>query len=78
MNYAIGDMVKFKWWSPYKAQSTCVDMNGHVIWNEIFPEELGVIIHTDDGTGTGTCVVFFARLNMLMKINQGMLEKVTV
>lgn len=78
MNYVVGDMVKFKWWSPYKAPSTCTDNNGHLIWKEIFPDELGIIIQLDDGTNTGTLVVFFARINMMLKINENMLEKVDI
>lgn len=76
MNYAVGDMVKFKWWSPYKAPSTYTDAAGHLIWREIFPNELGIVIQPDDGTNTGTLVIFFSRINMMLKINESMLEKV--
>jgi len=78
MNYAVGDMVKFKWWSPYKAPSTCTDSTGHLIWKEIFPAELGIVIQLDDGTNTNTLVIFFSRINMMLKINENMLEKVNI
>jgi len=76
MGYAVGDMVRFKWWSPYQAASVCTDANGHVIWKEVLPGDIGVVIHSDDGTGTATVVIFFARVNMMLRIHQTMLEKI--
>jgi hypothetical protein len=75
MDYEVGDMVSFKWWSPYKAPCVCTDVNGHIIWKEVLPGDIGVVIHPDDQTGTNTVVVFFSRINMMLRIHLLMLEK---
>jgi hypothetical protein len=72
-DFTIGSMVRFSWWSSYKAPSDVLNASGHSIWYEIFPGDIGIVI-TDDRTATeDQLVVLFARTNLLLKIHASML-----
>lgn len=69
---SVGSLVKFTWWSSYKAPSVLEDSFGRPSWHEIFPGDTGVVICTGEGESVA---VLFSRIDTLLKINQTMLEK---
>lgn len=68
----VGSMVKFNWWSNYKAASIAVDQNGHVSWHEVHPGDTGIIFCINEDA----VVVLFSSVDTLLKVHKSMLEVV--
>lgn len=69
----IGSLIKFIWWSSYKAPSVTLDDKGHSTWHELFPGDRGIVVgHINDQTS----IVLFSSVDSLLKINNAMLEAV--
>lgn len=68
----VGSLVKFTWWSSYKAPSVLEDNFGRPSWHEIFPGDTGVVICAGDGSKS--VAVLFSRIDTLLKIHESMLE----
>lgn len=68
---SIGSLVKFKWWSSYRAPSVMTDDDGHVTWHEIQPGEKGIILYIADDD---TMIVLFSSVDSILKVHRLMLE----
>jgi len=66
-----GDLVKFVWWSSYKAPSEGIDESGKQLWVEMFDGDRGIIIRFDRD---GHPVVLFNRHEPLVTVYPDMLE----
>ena len=42
--FSVGTLVRFNWWSSYRAASATADDTGHVTWHEIHPGDKGVVL----------------------------------
>jgi hypothetical protein len=67
----IGLLVKFVWWSNYKAPSISTDDKGHVTWHEIHPGDTGIIFCT---LTEDNVIVLFSGVDTLVKVHASMLE----
>jgi hypothetical protein len=74
--FKAGDMVKFSWWTSYKAPSLEFDLSGHSIWYEIFPNDTGIVIVDKGDDNSDFVIVLFSRMNKILKIHSSMLELV--
>jgi len=80
MIFAPGALVRFIWWSSYKApewipgsQFTQVPRQ---TWHEIFPGEIGMVIEDEQDPlkSSDYVVVLFPRLKVRLRIHSSMLE----
>lgn len=69
----VGSLVKFTWWSSYKAPSVAVDENGHTTWHELSPGDTGIIL---EFMNEETVVVLFSKIDTLIKIHRSMIAPV--
>jgi len=69
----IGSLVKFTWWSSYKAPSVALDENGHATWHELFPGDTGIIL---EFLNEETVVVLFSKIDTLIRIPRSMVVSV--
>jgi hypothetical protein len=69
----VGSLVKFVWWSNYKAPSLSADDRGHVSWHELTPGDSGIVMSF---LGEESVVVLFSKVSTLLKIHRSMLELV--
>lgn len=67
----VGSLVKFVWWSEYKAPSIGLNDKGHVSWHEIHPGDTGIIICMKD---EDTMIVLFSGVDTLLRVHKSMLE----
>lgn len=81
LNYAylaqmipVGSLVKFAWWSDYRAPSVNPDASRHVTWHEVSPGDTGIVLHEDEDENY--CCVLFTRYEKLLRIHVSMLEVV--
>lgn len=65
-----GTLVKFSWWSNYKAPSYDSDDGGHSMWYELIPGDTGIIVSSVDDDSV---VVFFTRVSALLRVHRSML-----
>ena len=63
-------LVRFTWWSSYKAQSASTNDEGKVSWHELKPGDAGVVLSFYNEE---TAIVLFATVDTLLKVNQSML-----
>lgn len=68
-----GTLVKFKWWSSYKAETLALDADGNFIWEEVTPGDAGLVVSVDDQQ---TALVFMSNGKFFAKIHLSMLEAV--
>lgn len=68
-----GTLVKFNWWSSYRAETLALDHDGNFIWEEIKPEETGLVINIDDYE---TALVFMSKGKIFAKIHLSMLAAI--
>jgi len=68
----IGSLVKFNWWSDYKAASVSLDEDGHVSWHEIHPGDTGIVLCVNEDV----VVVLFSNVDTLLKVHESMLEAI--
>lgn len=75
-SFKAGQLVKFSWWSSYKAPSAIKDSVGHSEWYEIFPEDSGIVIQSQQNNQLDLdfIVVLFSRINKILKIHSSMLS----
>lgn len=66
----VGSLVRFTWWSNYKAPSVSTDSAGRVSWHELKPGDTGVVLsfHNEE-----TAIVLFSTVDTLLRVNQAML-----
>lgn len=69
---SVGALVRFKWWSEYRAPSATVGADGHTTWHEIRPGDTGVVLCVFEET----FVVLFSSVDTLLKVHRSMLEQV--
>ena len=69
----VGSLVKFTWWSSYKAPSVSVDETGHVTWHELTPGDTGIILEL---LNEETVVVLFSKIDTLIRIHRSMIAPV--
>lgn len=67
----IGSLVKFIWWSSYKAPSVSLDAKGHVTWHELKPGDKGIVVGSIDEQNS---IILFSSVDSLLKLNNSMLE----
>lgn len=67
---SVGSLVRFTWWSSYKAPSVSTDNEGRVSWHELNPGDTGVVLsfHNEE-----TAIVLFSTVDTLLKVHQSML-----
>jgi len=77
-NFKAGQLVKFSWWSSYKAPSMFEDNAGHSTWYEIFPGDSGIVIQDQQSNQLDLdfIIVLFSRINKILKIHSSMLSLV--
>ena len=68
----VGSLVKFNWWSSYKAASATVDQYGHITWHELHPGDTVIVLCSNDET----LIVLFSSVDTLLKVHESMLEVV--
>lgn len=66
----VGSLVRFSWWSSYKAPSASTNAEGRVTWHELHPGDTGVVLSLHDEM---TAVVLFSKVDALLKVNLSML-----
>lgn len=69
----VGSLVKFSWWSTYKAPSLSTNELGHVSWHEINPGDRGVIVGY---MSEESVIVLFSSIDSLLRVNRLMIEAV--
>ena len=67
---AVGTLVKFVWWTDYKAPSAGTDDKGHSSWHEIHPGDKGVVLCVKDDY----VVVLFSGVDTLLRLPHAMVE----
>jgi hypothetical protein len=67
----VGSLVRFSWWSSYKAPSASTNSSGRVSWHEIQPGDTGVVLSFQDENTSA--VVLFSKIDALLKVNLSML-----
>lgn len=70
---SVGSLVRFTWWSTYKAPSVSTDNAGRVSWHELKPGDAGVVLSFHDEM---TAIVLFSSVDTLLKVNLSMLVPV--
>jgi len=69
----VGSLVKFVWWSDYKAPSVNEDHTGHVSWHIVKPGDTGIVLcEAEDDF----IVVLFSNIDSLLKIHRTMLDSI--
>jgi len=68
--FIVGSLVKFAWWSSYKAPSVSIE-DGKTTWHEVHPGDTGVVLSV---LSDGNYIVLFSHVDALLKIHQTMLE----
>jgi hypothetical protein len=71
--FSVGALVKFNWWSSYRAASATTDDTGHVTWHEIYPGDKGVVLCVGENDMT---IVLFSNVDTLLRIHCSMLEAI--
>ena len=71
--FSVGTLVRFNWWSSYRAASATADDTGHVTWQEIHPGDKGVVLCMGEND---TMIVLFSNVDTLLRIHYSMLEAV--
>jgi hypothetical protein len=66
----VGALVKFSWWSSYKAPSLYHDDAGHATWHELKPGDTGVVMSYLNEVEV---IVLFSNVDTLLKIHTSML-----
>lgn len=66
----VGSLVRFTWWSNYKAPSVSTSDEGKASWHELKPGDAGVVLYFYNEE---TAVVLFSTIDTLLKVNQSML-----
>jgi hypothetical protein len=69
----VGSLVKFVWWSSYRAPSLTTDDHGHVTWHELNPGDTGIVISY---LNEDNVVVLFSKVSRLLRIHRSMLDLV--
>lgn len=70
----VGSLVRFSWWSDYKAPSEYLDANGHVTWHEVKNGSMGIVIYEyPEGDFFS---VLFSKVNVSLKMHRSMLESI--
>lgn len=70
--FSVGSLVKFSWWSSYKAPSVSSE-DGRTTWHEIHPGDTGVVLCV---LPDGGYLVLFSHDDALLKVHSSMLELV--
>lgn len=74
-----GSLVKFSWWSNYRAPSAVPNEHGGRDWFEIEQDDHGVVVAADTETSSSydedSVTVLFTRINKIVHIHASMLEK---
>lgn len=70
--FTSGELVKFSWWSTYKAPSFQPDYTGHATWHELKPGDTGVVICVE----LEDVVVLFSHIDLLVRVHESMLQAV--
>jgi len=69
----VGSLVKFSWWSEYRAPSLSTNDLGYSTWHELRPGDRGVVVgHINEDT----IIVLFSSVDSLLKVNKTMLALV--
>lgn len=77
MDKTKGSFVMFTHWSPYKAPSdSLVDEDELVVWQEVLPGDVGIVVKDERDKDNDQVVVLFSRMNTLLKIHVSMLTAV--
>ena len=66
----VGSLIKFCWWSNYKAPSLSVNELGNATWHELSPGDKGVVVGY---VNEETVIVLFSSVDSLLKIHRSML-----
>jgi hypothetical protein len=69
----VGSLVKFVWWSSYRAPSVVVDDKGHTSWHEVHPGDTGVVLCASEEDNV---VVLFSHVDSLLRVSRSMLSVV--
>lgn len=69
---SVGTLVKFKWWSDYRAPSATPGEDGHTTWHEIKPGDTGVVLCLKEEH----VIVLFSNVDTLLKVHLSMIERV--
>lgn len=69
----VGTLVRFHWWTDYKAPSITPDVNGHITWHELHPGDTGIIVSE---IGHDQVVVLFAKIDIFLQVNISMLKEI--
>jgi hypothetical protein len=72
--FLVGSLVKFVWWSNYRAPSVFKDAAGRTTWHEVHPGDTGVILGVMDDDET--YIVLFSNVDAVLKIHKTMLSLV--
>lgn len=71
--FVVGTLVKFVWWSNYRAPSVVEDHTGHVTWHEVKPGDAGIVLCEAE---TDFVVVLFSNIDSILKIHHSMLTPI--
>ena len=69
----VGTLVRFSWWSSYKAPSITPDINDHISWHELSPGDRGIVV---SHMGEDFVIVLFAKIDTFLKVHVSMLEEI--
>lgn len=70
---SVGSLVRFTWWSNYKAPSVSTNRDGRVSWHELKPGDTGVVLSFH---GEESAIVLFSTVDTLLKVSLSMLAPV--
>lgn len=68
----------FDWMTTYMAPSFDFDSIGRVVWYEIMPSDIGIVLLDDTDAESDFVIVLFSRINKILKIHFSMLLPLSI